>query len=487
MLNEGGRGLTRSLAQVPPPARRDRAAPRHRGRGPSLGRLCRKNDRAKTRTTTNPAKRDRPRLSRPRPARLCTAKRTRRSISQLYLLALCPSRHPLVHARLPLRGPSTSHRRPRLLRLCAAPPPPRLRRLGARAAAHASPAATQSYRGREHTCCAVACRCRRLGRDGESGARQLACRARVGGGNTRLGAVRSGGGVRALSRGGSRRRGKEQGGLGASALAALVLACRLHRRCRFRSAAPQQLLQHLVFSIILLAIPTLFSAELSDIRRSRHHAFFLEPGFWAQETAMALLSLVGLGSFWHLVSVRSRSWTQLSSRALTLPRHPGRPAPRSPSSASSRPRTLSSSPACTPRCSATRSTRSRRERRSSARGSRPSCWCCLRGGCSCERHGRRGKSWTGVGRGGRRVRVEWKPRGVRVRCESGDRRPPEREIRRRRPDTLSTLDSLPSPPTGRSAVPRASADRRNPVQASLQRPSPLVVAPRLYLPPRRAS
>ncbi|TNY19716.1 Vitellogenin [Rhodotorula diobovata] len=77
------------------------------------------------------------------------------------------------------------------------------------------------------------------------------------------------------------------------------------RAGRTRSAAPQQLLQHLVFSIILLAIPTLFSAELSDIRRSRHHAFFLEPGFWAQETAMALLSLVGLGSFWHLVSTCS--------------------------------------------------------------------------------------------------------------------------------------------------------------------------------------
>ncbi|GAA5824713.1 hypothetical protein JCM3770_003078 [Rhodotorula araucariae] len=59
---------------------------------------------------------------------------------------------------------------------------------------------------------------------------------------------------------------------------------------------------HLLLNILLLALPTILSTELSDIRRSRHYAFFLEPGFWVQEAGMALCGLAGLCAFWHLVS-----------------------------------------------------------------------------------------------------------------------------------------------------------------------------------------
>ncbi|BGP48389.1 hypothetical protein JCM10450v2_004262 [Rhodotorula kratochvilovae] len=70
---------------------------------------------------------------------------------------------------------------------------------------------------------------------------------------------------------------------------------------RNRPAPPPTLFTHLLFTILLLALPTLVSTELSDIRRSHHHAFLLEPGFWAQEAGMALCGLAGLSAFLHLV------------------------------------------------------------------------------------------------------------------------------------------------------------------------------------------
>ncbi|GAA5937510.1 hypothetical protein JCM3775_001249 [Rhodotorula graminis] len=72
-----------------------------------------------------------------------------------------------------------------------------------------------------------------------------------------------------------------------------------HRR---RSSSRPSLLVHLLLSLLFLFIPTLLSPELANIRRSRHHTFFLEPGFWARETAAALVSLAGLSAFWHLAS-----------------------------------------------------------------------------------------------------------------------------------------------------------------------------------------
>ncbi|GJN90656.1 hypothetical protein Rhopal_003668-T1 [Rhodotorula paludigena] len=67
-------------------------------------------------------------------------------------------------------------------------------------------------------------------------------------------------------------------------------------------ARPPSLVIHLALSIILLALPTLSSPELADIRRYRHYSFFTEPGFWAQEAVMALCGLANLAATWHLAS-----------------------------------------------------------------------------------------------------------------------------------------------------------------------------------------
>lgn len=90
---------------------------------------------------------------------------------------------------------------------------------------------------------------------------------------------------------------------------------RAHPRSPSRPSSRPSLLTHLLLSLVLLSIPTLLSTELANIRRSRHHTFFLEPGFWARESAVALLSLIGLSAFWHLASVRLSPLSSLLSRA----------------------------------------------------------------------------------------------------------------------------------------------------------------------------
>lgn len=98
-------------------------------------------------------------------------------------------------------------------------------------------------------------------------------------------------------------------------------------RAHSRSACRPSLLGHLALSLLFLTVPSLLSTELTDIRRSRHFTFFLEPGFWARESAVALLSLGGLSAFWHLASVRPFPLLSHGPRsrgpALTPP-HPSR-------------------------------------------------------------------------------------------------------------------------------------------------------------------